>query len=202
MEALNLDTACISLLEQTEEHGEFIQAKTPKTIYSTIRIIGDMLNVKQRADQLAENLEERINIITHKLKFIADEHKPKVLCINGVSPMTIAHNEYIDNLVSIAGGINYFDAPSDKLNPDLLIIISSQPMPQLLDELPAALSNREWSETQAVKNNNVYVIHNSKFLHQPGATIADDIEILAEIINPRQFFFGRNEDVWMQFSLN
>ena len=202
LEALDLDTACMPLLEQTEEYDDLTQAKSPEAVYAAIRTIGNALNVRIQANQLAEDLEERINIITHKLKFIADEHKPKVLCLNAVSPMEIAHNEYLDNLVRIAGGINFFDTENEALNPDILIINANIAIPQLLSELPNALSTREWSQTNAVSNDNIYVVHDGRYLRQPSTNIADDIEILAEIINPQYFIFGRNEDVWMKFSLS
>ncbi len=202
LEALGLDSACIPLLEQTQGYEDLIQANSPVSVYAAIRTIGNTLNTKPQADQLAEDLEERINIITHKLKFIADAHKPKVLCLDAVSPMVVAYNPYIDNLVRVAGGINYFDADLDVLNPDILIINSDTAIPQLLSELPNALATREWTQTNAVRNDNIYVIHDGYHLRQPGANIADDAEILAEIINPQYFIFGRNEDVWMKFSLS
>lgn len=202
LEVLHLDTACISLLAQTEGYDSLINARNPEAVYAAIRTIGDTLNVQIRANQLAEDLEERINIITHKLKFIADDSKPTVLCVNTISPVSATHNEYLDNIIRIAGGINYFDSEKEVLNPDILIIQTKVAIPQLLSELPDTLSTQKWSQTNAVSNDNIYVVHDDRYLHRPGADIADDIEILAEIINPKHFIFGRNKDVWMKFSIN
>lgn len=197
LEALELDAACLSLLEQTLEYQDFIHSDTPEAIYKAIRTIGSILNAQPQADQLAENLEERINIISHKLKFIADENKPKVIFFRDASPISIAEDGYLANLIRIAGGIHQTEVLTEESNPDLLIIFNEKPISQLLTELPQALST--WSQTPAVTNNHIYIIHHDGYLRQPGALIADDAEILAEIFYPKYFVFGRDEDVWMKF---
>jgi len=197
LEALELDAACISLLEQTPEYQEFIYASTPEAIYRAIRAIGSILNAQQRADLLAENLEERINIISHKLKFIANENKPHVAFFCDDSPISVLEDGYLANLIRIAGGIPQTGIPTEESNPSLLIIFNEKPISQLLTELPQALVN--WSKTAAVANNHIYIVHHPDYLRQPGALIADDAEILAEIFYPKYFVFGRDEDVWMKF---
>ena len=197
--ALDLDAACIPLLEQAHAHAELVHANTPETVYAAIRSIGNMLNASQTANQLAENLEERINIISHKLKFITEENKPNVLFLNDVSPAKTIYNEYLGNMVRTAGGRTHPNPGEDVWNPDKIIVVSNKPVSQLLNELPKGLSAPEWSQTAAVSNGDVYIIHNGEFLRQPGAEIADDAEILAEILQPKYFVFGRDEDAWMKF---
>ncbi|SEL58651.1 ABC transporter substrate-binding protein [Parapedobacter koreensis] len=200
LEALQLDVACIPLLEQAPLYDELVRANTPQAVFSAIRTIGDVLNAQQPANQLAESLEDRINIIIHKLKFIADENKPKVLILHDVSPMQVATDEYLANLIQTAGGINYHtDTPLVTWNPDVIIIINDKPMSQLLDELPKVFSDSIWASVNAIANNNVYIIHHRDYLRRPGALIADDTEILAEICYPKYFVFGRDEDAWMKF---
>lgn len=199
LEALDLDAACLPLLEQADEYHSLLSASSPETVYNTIRSIGRLLNVQQQANQLVENLEERINIIIHKLKFIANDNRPKVLCLTDVSPMADAHSHYLDGLVRIAGGVIDTNTTTSKWDPDILIIISEKPIPTLLDELPAAFSTGGWPQTKAIANSQIYIVHNPKYLRQPSAYLADDAEILAEIIQPKYFIFGRDEDAWMKF---
>ena len=197
LEALELDTACISLLEQTPEYQQLIHADTPEAIYTAIRTIGSILNVQEQADQLVEDLEERLNIITHKLKFIAEESRPKVAFLQDVSPQSVEPTGYLANLTRLAGGIPQTEALTDGSNPDILVIFSEQPVSALLAGLPQVLS--AWSHTPAVANNRIYICYHNGYLRQPGARIADDAEILAEIIYPNYFVFGRDADVWMKF---
>lgn len=201
LEALGLDSACIPLLKETTAYSQMTQAVAPEEVYQAIRSIGETLNLQSEANQLAEDLEERVNIIIHKLKFIPEEHKPKVLCLADVSPMIMVQNEYLSQLISVAGGVNYLNWDKENFNPEILLLIHDKPISELLNELPNALSTSFWENTSAIKNNNIYLIHDTRYLRQPGALIADDTEILAEIINPQYFIFGRNEDAWMPFSL-
>ncbi|WP_353184912.1 hypothetical protein [Parapedobacter lycopersici] len=202
LEALTLDQACISLLEETAKYDQLMDATTPEEVYTAIRTVGKVLEAGDAADHLAEGLEERINIIRHKLKFIPREQRPTVLCLQEISPVMLAQGAYLDGLIDIAGGVSYTNWDQDHFNPDIVVLINNRPVPDLLNELPTALATRYWADTNAVKQNNIYLVHHSQYLRQPGAGIADDAEILAEIINPLYFIFGRDADVWMPFRLN
>ena len=196
--ALDLDAACLPLIEQAPEHDESMRAHTPEAVYRAIQAIGDTLNASQKANALVENLEERINIIAHKLKFITDDNKPHVLFLADISPIRTITDDYLENLTRLSGGIP-LGTPTDVANADVVILVSERPIPQLLASLPVQLTTPEWSQTAAAKNGNIYLIHHPDHLRQPGALIADDAEILAEILYPKQFFFGRDEDAWMKF---
>lgn len=196
--ALDLDAACMPLLEKAPVHEALLRSYTPDAVYAAIHTIGDLLDRPQQAAELAESLEERINIVTHKLKFIADESRPRVLFLDDVAPAHTVHDTYLDTIARIAGGI--------PLQPDAgfasagtIVVVSDKPVPELLAELPALLATPGWAETAAVKNGEVYIVHHPDHLKQPGALIADDIEILAEILYSGQFIFGRDEDAWMRF---
>ncbi len=195
--ALDVDAACLPLLEQAPTYHELLQAHTPDTVYAAIRSIGDTLHANPKADQLIENLEERINIIAHKLKFIADESKPRIVFLTDVSPVKIHSDTYLETIARIAGGIPINASAVDTA--DAVVVVCEKPTPHVLAVLPAMLALPEWAQTAAVKHGNVYIIHHPDHLRQPGALIADDIEILAEILYPKQFIFGRDEDAWMKF---
>lgn len=195
--ALELDAACLPLLEQSPARDELLYAHTPNAIYTAIHTIGDILNAQQTANQLVEGLEERINIVTHKLKFITDENKPHVLFLADVSPLQVAHNAYLENITRVSGGIPT-NALGETAVVDVIVVVSAD-ISRILTGLPGLLTTSELAQTAAVKNGNVYIIHHPDHLRQPGALIADDIEILAEILHQKQFFFGRDEDAWMKF---
>lgn len=195
--ALEIDAACLPLLEQAPAYDELLHAHTPDAIYNAIHTIGDTLQAAPKASQLVENLEERINIITHKLKFITDENKPRVLFLSDVAPVQLSNDAYLETIAGVAGGIPI----NTSATAEVIVVISESPTPQLLTALPTLLSTPGWSQTTAVKNGNVYIIHHPDHLRRPSASIADDVEVLAEIFHPKQFIFGRDEDVWMKFEL-
>ncbi|WP_262245519.1 hypothetical protein [Parapedobacter soli] len=187
--ALDLDAACLPLLEQAPARDDLLRAHTPESIYIATRTIGDILNAQEKADRLADDLAERINIVTHKLKFITEESKPNVLFLADVSPMRPIYDAYLETITRFAGGIpiQATHASAAEAAADVIVIINDKPIPQLLATLPGLFTVP------------AYIIHHPNHLRQPGALIADDIEILAEILYPKQFFFGRDEDVWMKF---
>ncbi len=200
LDALGLDAACLPLLEEARLDDTTNKGYAPENVYAAIRTIGAILNVQQRADQLADDLQERIDIITHKLKFITAENKPHVLLLNDTTPLEADAAGYLGELVRLAGGILHTcGASGADREPDILITVNDKPMPQLLAELPEMLAEPQWSGIPAVTNNRIYIMHHRDHLRHPGAQIADDAEMLAEIIHPKHFFFGRDEDAWMKF---
>ena len=58
-----------------------------------------------------------------------------------------------------------------------------------------------WNNLSAVKNNRIYIADGNQFFNRPGPRIIDSIEILAEIINPKQFIFGYEGQGWIRFNV-
>lgn len=145
--------------------------------------------------------EERIAIITHKLKFIPDEHRIKVAYVRQTNPLNFIQDEYLDQVIRVAGGIPQSDPSDANFAPEALIVISNKDVGTILSELPTELATSIWPDTSAVKNNNIFIVYHPEHLQTPGKSSADDVEIMAEIINPGYFIYGRNEDAWLQFDL-
>lgn len=200
--ALGLDEHSLPQLEKGNDYSSLRHAHTPSEIYEAIRRVGSLTDTRDRAEELAESLEERTNIIAHKLKFIAAEQKPHVLCLKGLSPSALVPDGYLDSLVRLAGGIPVDSAAGDDIQPDILIILSDQPLASLFAELPAWLASHAWASTPAVANNHIYIIQDPEALRQPGLRVADDAEILAEIISSKYFVFGYEGTAWIRFALN
>ncbi|SEN63421.1 iron complex transport system substrate-binding protein [bacterium A37T11] len=144
------------------------------------------------------DVEERLDIIRHKLKFIEAAQRPKVRLLRSLFPQVLLDDSSLQEIVEWAGG-----RPSQVAEADLLIIVTTEPMNQLLGILPDQLKQPEWINTPAVQNNRVYVVDGQHFLPSGSDDgMAEDAELLAEIINPTQFIYGYNGDGWMQFDLS
>ena|ERR1035437_5553756 len=160
------------------------------------------------ANNLPEELQERVDIIRHKLKF--SENKPTVTCVEWLEPLRLSGN-WLPELVSIAGGIPV-SAEADEhspygswgeirlQDPDILIIMPlGFPIERTLNEIDLLLQLPGFDQLKAVKNNRVYIADGNRYFNDPGPRIVDSIEILAEIINPKQFIFGYEGDGWIKF---
>ncbi|HEY0900279.1 MAG TPA: cobalamin-binding protein [Sphingobacteriaceae bacterium] len=187
-----------------------LQPDSLEDIFTEISRIATRLGVQARGEVLVEDLQERIELIRHKLKFL--DQKPRVACIEWLSPLMVAGN-WTPEMVAIAGGVSVL-ATSGKHSPsiDLEQLISADPeviiiMPcgfaieRTLQEISLLLSAPGWNEITAVKNNRVYIADGNHYFNRSGPRIVDSIEILAEIINPKQFIFGFEGEGWVKFEM-
>lgn len=184
---------------------------SPNTLDDILREIKETavaLDVEERGNQLVEDLQERIDLVRHKLKFFPE--KPKVAMIEWLSPLMIAGN-WIPELVEIAGGIpllaengkhspfvdwqQLYDA-----NPEVIVIANCGfTIGRSLQEIDLLLNQPGWRDIEAVKNNRVYIADGNAYFNRSGPRIVDTIELLAEIITPKYLSFGYEGEGWIKF---
>ncbi len=179
-------------------------------IYSDIQYIADQLGVSEQGEELLELADERINIIRHKLKFISE--RPKVACIEWLSPLMVAGN-WTPELVDIAGGRSVLSesgkhSPFVKFedliaeDPEILVLMPCGfSIQRTLQEINLLLELPGWQQLKAVHNNQIYIADGNQYFNRSGPRITDSIEILAEIIHPKQFIFGYEGNGWIRFNL-
>jgi len=191
-------------------HIVSLQPNSFSDIFGDIRTVASALNVSKQGERLVEDLQERVDIIRHKLKFIED--KPAVACIEWLEPMMVSGN-WVPELVSIAGGGSILTEPGKHSpyvqwndirlqNPDIIIVMPCGfSIGRTLKEIDVLLQLPGFNELKAVKNNRVYIADGNQYFNRPGPRIVDSIEILAEIINPKQFIFGYEGEGWIRFAV-
>lgn len=153
----------------------------------------------------APELEERADLIRHKLKFI--ENKPSVGFFSSDEPLKISGG-WVADAISIAGG-----RPLPKqsgisweeihlINPDIIILgLEGLSIEESLRRLGALLQAPAFMGLTAVKTNRLYLVDAAKYFTPSSSTLIEALEILAEIINPKQFIFGYERSGWAKFSL-
>jgi len=187
-----------------------LQPDSLDAIFNNIREVAAVLDVADRGEQLIEDLQERVYIIRHKLKFM--ENKPTVACIEWLEPMMVSGN-WVPELVSIAGGITVL-AENGKHSPYIKWEDIQQQDPAVIIVMPCGFSIERtmkevdlllqlpgFTELKAVKNDRLYIADGNQYFNRPGPRIVDSIEILAEIIYPKQFIFGYEGNGWIKFSV-
>jgi len=138
---------------------------------------------------LTEEQQDRVDIIIHKLKFI--EQKPNVACIISLKPLVFAGEENA-KLISIAGG----NAIMNLQNPDVIIVmLADHTIENTMRQMDKLLEISGFNELPAVKNNHLYIADSST------GDEVDTLELLAEIINPKQFIFGYEGERWIKFGV-
>jgi iron complex transport system substrate-binding protein len=187
-----------------------LQPNSLDDIFNDIATVASALNVTQAGDRLIEDLQERVDIIRHKLKFM--DSKPTVACIEWLEPMMISGN-WVPELVSMAGGVPVLAqqgkhspyvnwAGIQASDPDIIILMPCGfSIERTMREIDILLQQPDFGELKAVKNNRIYIADGNQYFNRPGPRIVDSVEILAEIIHPKQFIFGYEGAGWIKFAL-
>ncbi|MGZ3755844.1 MAG: cobalamin-binding protein [Mucilaginibacter sp.] len=187
-----------------------LQPDTLNDIFHDIQTVATALDVEEAGRNLVEDLQERVDLIRHKLKYI--ENKPTVACVEWLEPLMVSGN-WIPELVGIAGGKSilaeagkhspYVDWDDIRLNdPDIIIIMPCGfGIERTMREMDLLLQLPGFNDLKAVKNNRLYIADGNHYFNRPGPRIVDSIEILAEIINPKQFIFGNEGKGWIKFGV-
>lgn len=191
-----------------EPYTSLVQPSSLSGLFKDILSIAKEFGVEARGEVLVEELTERTEIIRHKLKFVED--RPRVACIENVSPVIFAGN-IVPELTEIAGGIPVLTErgkASSPLDPEalkaagpgvIIIALKGAAIEQTLQDIGRILQWPGWADLEAVKNNRVYIADGSKYFYKPGPAMVDTLELLAEIIQPKQFVFGLEGSGWVKF---
>lgn len=150
---------------------------------------------------LTEEQQERVDLIIHKLKFI--EQKPTVACVTVLEPLILS-NDNITELVNIAGGTAIVGDAQTLLevDPDVIILMpDGYSIEETMKHIADLLELPNFSELKAVKTNRLYIADAAQFFNDTADNIVDSIELLAEIIYPKQFIFGNEGNGWVKFTL-
>jgi iron complex transport system substrate-binding protein len=152
--------------------------------------------------ELTEEQQERIDIIHHKLKFI--EQKPTVACIINLDPLILAGDDKAE-LIRIAGGTAISGTAETmlQLNPDIIVLMpSDNSIAQSMSEIDQLLQLPGFADLKAIKNNRFYIADTGQYFNNADAdNFVDSVELLAEIIYPKQFIFGHEGQGWIKFSV-
>jgi iron complex transport system substrate-binding protein len=212
------EVCAVSLKEVEEALNNYLDKQTriislqPNSladIFNDIKHVAAVLNVIPTGDTLVEDLEERVDIIRHKLKYA--ESRPKVACVEWLAPLMVSGN-WVPELVNIAGGSSILAEAGahspyvqweaiQQQDPEVIILMPCGfPVERSIKEIGLLLELPGFAAMQAVKNNRFYIADGNQYFNRPGPRIVDSVEMLAEIIHPKLFNFGYENNGWIKFS--
>lgn len=148
--------------------------------------LNELINT-ENDEIIREELVERMEIVSHKIKFM---DKVPVVCLD----TTNRQNLLLADELNAAGGI---------LETDILgavYIIYYEPgktLNDLMREVPALL-DQNW---QAVKNGRIILLNDDVNKEHSPANAIMLIEDFAEMIHPGYFIFGYEGDKWIRFGV-
>ena len=163
-----------------------------KELLNSIRDIGRLTGRGKEADTLINKMEQVLGQVNAKVKLIPPEKRLKVFIEIWHDPlMTVGKKSFVDELLTLAGGINiaadtsqsylYFSPEQViKRNPDCIIqtyMSENEPLKTIEKRLG-------WKEISAVKHGRVYNDINPDILLRPGPRIVEGLQELHKKLYP------------------
>lgn len=148
--------------------------------------LNELINSENDAN-LREELQERVDIVAHKIKFI---EKVPVVCLDTANNPSL----FLAEEIKAAGG---------QLETDVIgavYVIYYEPNKTLVDlmrEVPALL-DKEW---QAVQNGRIILLNDDVNRQRTPENAVTLIEDIAEMTHPGHFIFGHEGSRWIRFSM-
>lgn len=163
-------------------------------LFESIAKIGKSVQREKEARDLVGRIKTKIGYISTKVRHIPEEERPMVFIEIWHDPlMTIGRNSFVNELISMAGGVNiaqdvpraysYFSSEQViRRNPDC-IILAYMGVYETLNRVKTRLG---WGEISAVKNNRIYNDINPDIFLRAGPRLAEGLEEIYNRLYPEK----------------
>lgn len=177
-------------------------------VWTDIRHVGEALGASDAAERVVAELQARMNAIAETAADLPE--KPTVATVEWIDPL-MAADHWMPELVAMAGGRNLFGAAGGPApwidwedlraaDPDIVLVLPCGfGIERSLAEMPALTAQPGWPNLRAVQNDRVFVTDGNRYFNRPGPRLAESLEILAEILHPAHFGFGREGKGWRRY---
>lgn len=136
---------------------------------------------------LREQLQERVDLILHKIKFMEKVH---VICLNTENELS----NRLQHLVEAAGGIMQLDPLEAQV---LIYEEAGKGMLELMGIVPGLIQT-EWP---SVTYNRVYLFDENQVAEGDAQVMVAAMEDIAEMLYPGYFVFGNEGRTWTAFGV-
>ncbi|MFN0020675.1 MAG: cobalamin-binding protein [Pirellulaceae bacterium] len=178
-----------------------VLALSPNSVTDILRDVlrvGEAVGTSERAREYAAALESRVQHIASLNGSLDICKRPRVVCIEWVSPLMTAGN-WTPELIDLAGGTSGLAIAHEhssyvswqqiaELDPEVLLVAPcgfdlrrSEQEAGSLPSLPG------WSSVAAVQAGRVFVVDGNALLNRSGPRIVDSLELLAHLLHPARF---------------
>ena len=186
-------------IPQLESHGLTVVTIAPATFdetFDSIRMVGKITGTEEKAEELLEDMEDRVAAITEKTDDLPESERLPVFYLVWHDPlMTSGGDTLINEMIEIGGGRNIFEDVSGAAMVELEELIARNPQViiagvgmglDVATTMQVFESEPRLAETDAVKNGRVYGIH-LDISGRTGPRIVEGLEAFARAIHPELF---------------
>jgi iron complex transport system substrate-binding protein len=164
-------------------------------------ILADVLRVANSAGQpaagesLFRSLQQRRDYVANVTASLDPATRPRVVCIEWVSPVMMAGN-WTPELLELAGGRNGLAQPREhsryiswpdivQFDPQVVLVAPCGfALQRSLHEARQLIACPEWLELSAVKSGQAFVLDGNALLNRSGPRIVDSLELIAYLLHP------------------
>ncbi len=162
-------------------------------VWADIRRVAEALGNPESGDELVGRLKRRMSAILEKARALPQ--RPTVACIEWIEPL-------------MAGGVNLFGSAGKhspwmtweqlwQKDPEVIVVLPCGfDIRRSREEMPALTKRPDWAGLRAVRDRRVCLTDGNQFSNRPGPRLAESFEILAEVLHPAVFRFGREGTGW------
>ena len=189
------DLVPLSQLELLEDNGipfVILATRTLEDVMKDIRLVGILTGHVEEANDLADNLEERIEAVTEKTQ-AEGIIKPRVY-LEYYPYWTYGPGSFGNDLISLAGGINIAENASSEYpmlsseyviaqDPEIIIYTVGYMTTTTAEEIS---SRPGWYSITAVEEGNIWSMDDN-LVSRYGPRIVDGLEELAALLHPDLF---------------
>lgn len=148
--------------------------------------LNELIN-SENDEVLREELHERLDIVSHKIKFM---DKVPVVCLDTNN----LQNYMLTEELNAAGGILSTDIFGAVY---IIYYQEGKSLNDLMREVPS-LINAEWP---AIKNGRIVLLNDNAEKQRNASNAVSLIEDFAEMLHPGYFIFGYEGDKWIRFGV-
>jgi len=206
-EVCQIDTQCTAAAVAKLEKQPLIISLTPQNledVYNSAIVIASALGEEEKAYHYLSGLKKRTAAILDKLR---TERMPlkRVSLLEWIDPVYNC-GHWIPFQVAQAGGIDMLGNPGGdsivtswekilKYDPEILLIAACGfEVKRSLEELHLLTQKQGWTDLEAVKTKQVYVIDYDLFTQPAASTLTEGIELLSALFHPGLFTVPKNLD--------
>jgi iron complex transport system substrate-binding protein len=190
---VSMKTPAVEKLRSLKVNVFKVEPKTIDDVLANLLLLGQIFNKQEQAEKVVAEMKADRQKVTDAVKGLLPEQKKRVLL--EFSPgWTVGKGEFMDELITLAGGINiYGDSTSySQLNEEKVIAANPQVIlypTNLIDEkskktLDQIIKERSgWGTIDAVKNNRVVGVNND-WISRTGPRMTKGLVEMAKGIYP------------------
>lgn len=195
-----LDAGSIDRLARLGAPVFAVRVASYEDVLRALRVVGALTGNLERGEREAKAIEEKMEAVKARLPAT----RPSVaIIIGGRGPIYVAKNDaWAGNLVTHLGGRNILPTGPDTFelpgfteyslerlaeqNPDVILVISPQPLPaprtsQLLAASPV------WNSLKAVREGRVHELDPAVYLQSAGPRVSQILDELPKLLHPGVF---------------